>query len=128
MGIGNGERIKLEVSFSFPFKFPWSSVLPFLAAIILFMGASCAHFVWLISHQPTVLFSQNKLATSNQPTVLFSQNKLATSNQPTVLFSQNKPASAISHQPNEQTVVSLHQAVLFHSNIEKQTFAFAATC
>jgi hypothetical protein len=34
-------------------------------------------FVWLISHQPVVLFSQNKSATSNQPTVLFSQNKSA---------------------------------------------------
>jgi hypothetical protein len=47
----------------------------------------CTLFVWLISHQPTVLFSQNKSATSNQPTVL---------------FFQNKPAPAISHQPNEQ--------------------------
>jgi hypothetical protein len=44
-------------------------------------------FAWLISHQPTVLFSQNKPATSNQPTVL---------------FSQNKSTPAISHQPNEQ--------------------------
>jgi hypothetical protein len=44
-------------------------------------------FVWLISHQPTVLFSQNKPATNNQSVVL---------------FSQNKPAPAISHQPNEQ--------------------------
>jgi hypothetical protein len=44
-------------------------------------------FAWLISHQPAVLFSQNKPATSNQPAVL---------------FSQNKPAPAISHQPNEQ--------------------------
>jgi hypothetical protein len=43
-----------------------------------------ALFVWLISHQPVVLFSQNKPATSNQPAVL---------------FSQNKPAPAIS-QPN----------------------------
>jgi hypothetical protein len=43
-------------------------------------------FVWLISHQPAVLFSQNKPATSNQPTVL---------------FSQNKSAPAINHQPNE---------------------------
>jgi hypothetical protein len=33
-------------------------------------------FVWLISHQPAVLFS--------------------------VLFSQKKPTPAISHQPNEQ--------------------------
>jgi hypothetical protein len=43
-------------------------------------------FVWLISHQPTVLFSQNKPAISNQPAIL---------------FSQNKSAPAISHQPNE---------------------------
>jgi hypothetical protein len=34
-------------------------------------------FAWLISHQPTVLFSHNKPATSNQPAVLFSQNKPA---------------------------------------------------
>jgi hypothetical protein len=46
-------------------------------------------FVWLISHQPTVLFSRNKSATSNQPTAF---------------FSQNKSASATSHQPNEQAV------------------------
>jgi hypothetical protein len=46
-----------------------------------------ALFAWLISHQPTVLFSQNKSATNNQPAVL---------------FSQNKPAPVISHQPNEQ--------------------------
>jgi hypothetical protein len=39
--------------------------------------------------------------TSHQPAVLFSQNKPATNNQPTVLFSQNKPAPAISHQPTE---------------------------
>jgi hypothetical protein len=46
-----------------------------------------ALFVWLISHQPAVLFSQNKSAISNQPTVH---------------FSQNKPAPVISHQPTEQ--------------------------
>jgi hypothetical protein len=50
-------------------------------------NSSIAMFVWLISHQPAVLFSQNKPATSNQPTIL---------------FSQNKSAPAISHQPNEQ--------------------------
>jgi hypothetical protein len=44
-------------------------------------------FAWLISHQPTVLFSQNKPVTSNQSAVL---------------FSQNKPTRAISHQPTEQ--------------------------
>jgi hypothetical protein len=46
-----------------------------------------ALIAWLISHQPAVLFSHNKSATSNQPAVL---------------FSQNKPAPAISHQSNEQ--------------------------
>jgi hypothetical protein len=46
-------------------------------------------FVRLISHQPAVLFSHNKPATSNQPAVL---------------FSQNKSAPAISHQPNEQAL------------------------
>jgi hypothetical protein len=48
-----------------------------------------ALFAWLISHQPVVLFSQNKSATSNQPAVL---------------FSQNKSAPTISHQPTEQAV------------------------
>jgi hypothetical protein len=47
-------------------------------------------FVRLISHQPAVLFSQNKPATNNQPTVL---------------FSHSKSAPAISHQPNEQAVM-----------------------
>jgi hypothetical protein len=50
---------------------------------------ACALFVWLISYQPTVLFSQKKAVTSNQPAVL---------------FSQNKSASATSHQPNEHAV------------------------
>jgi hypothetical protein len=36
-----------------------------------------ALFAWLISHQPTVLFSQNKSATNNQLLVFFSQNKPA---------------------------------------------------
>jgi hypothetical protein len=48
-------------------------------------------FVWLISHQPAVLFSQNKPATNNQPTLL---------------FSQNKSAPVISQQPNEQTPIT----------------------
>jgi hypothetical protein len=42
----------------------------------------CALFVWLISHQPAVLLSQNKQTTSNQPAVFFSQNKSVTSHQP----------------------------------------------
>jgi hypothetical protein len=52
-----------------------------------------ALFAWLISHQPAVLFSQSKPATSNQPAVL---------------FSQNKPAPAISHQPNELDPAQVH--------------------
>jgi hypothetical protein len=51
------------------------------------MAMICTLFVWLINHQPAVLFSQNKPAISNQPTVL---------------FSQNKSVPDISHQPNEQ--------------------------
>jgi hypothetical protein len=46
-----------------------------------------ALFVWLISHQPAVLFSHKQPATNNQPAIL---------------FSENKSAPAISHQPNEQ--------------------------
>jgi hypothetical protein len=53
---------------------------------------STAPFAWLISHQPALLFFQNKPATFNQPTVL---------------FSQNKPASAISYQPNEPVACDL---------------------
>jgi hypothetical protein len=34
-------------------------------------------FARFISHQPAVLFSQNKPATSNQPAVLFSHSKSA---------------------------------------------------
>jgi hypothetical protein len=48
-------------------------------------------FVWFISHQPAVLFSQNKPAIRNQPAVL---------------FSQNKPAPAISNQTNEQAALA----------------------
>jgi hypothetical protein len=48
-----------------------------------------AMFVWLISHQPAVLFSHNKLATSNQPPVI---------------LSQYKSALATNHHSNEQAV------------------------
>jgi hypothetical protein len=54
--------------------------------ILLLESANHALFVWLISHQPAILLSQNKPDTNNQPTVV---------------FSQNKPASATNHQPNE---------------------------
>jgi hypothetical protein len=56
-----------------------------------------ALFAWLISHQPTVLFSQNKPATNNQSAVL---------------FSQNKPVPITSHQPNEQATGLKAEAVL----------------
>jgi hypothetical protein len=48
-----------------------------------------ALFVWLISYQPAVLFSHNKLVTSNQPAVI---------------LSQNKSAPATNHHSNEQAV------------------------
>jgi hypothetical protein len=56
------------------------------AHVLVVVSKPCL-FARLISHQPAVLFSQNKPATSNQPAVL---------------SSQNKPAPAISHQPTEQ--------------------------
>jgi hypothetical protein len=34
---------------------------------VMFRQKLNALFAWIISHQPTVLFSQNKPATSNQP-------------------------------------------------------------
>jgi hypothetical protein len=75
------------------------TVTNFVTSSQITSDSANALFAWLISHQPALLFSQNKPTTSNQPTVLFSQNKPTTSNQPTVLFSQNKPAPTISHQP-----------------------------
>jgi hypothetical protein len=53
------------------FTYIHALLLSFFASMII------ALFVWLISHQPALLFSQNKPATSNQPIVLFSQNKSA---------------------------------------------------
>jgi hypothetical protein len=41
-----------------------------------------ALFAWLISHQPAVLFSQNKSATNNQPAVLFLSAQTSISHQP----------------------------------------------
>jgi hypothetical protein len=57
---------------------------------------------------------------SHQPAVLFSQNKPATSNQPAVLFSQNKPAPAISHQPTEQAGYISCSFILISSSVEIQ--------
>jgi hypothetical protein len=69
-------------------SYAYCYIFPTLADVTaLSSPPSVALLAWLISYQPTVLFSQNKPATSNQPAVL---------------FSQNKSAPTISHQPNEQ--------------------------
>jgi hypothetical protein len=65
----------------------WKRIVPYRDEHPVICEAYSYLFAWLISHQPTVLFSQKKSAISNQPTVL---------------FSQNKSALAIRHQPNEQ--------------------------
>jgi hypothetical protein len=64
-------------------------------------ASSLIHVRWIVNWQFHALFAW---LISHQPAVVFSQNKPAINNQPTVLFSQNKPAPAISHQPNEQGV------------------------
>jgi hypothetical protein len=46
------------------------------------MNKNYSLFVRLISHQPTVFFSQNEPATSNQPAVLFLSEQISTSHQP----------------------------------------------
>jgi hypothetical protein len=51
-------------------------------------GPIIALFAWLISHEPAVLFSQNKPATSNQPAVLFSQKN---QHQPSATSQTNRP-------------------------------------
>jgi hypothetical protein len=67
----------------------WLKCTDDVARLVTSDWVAHALFAWLISHQPAVLFSQNKPAISNQPAVL---------------FSQNKPAPAISHQPTEQAI------------------------
>jgi hypothetical protein len=54
-------------------------------------------FVWLISHQPALLFPQNKSTIINQPAVLFPQNKSTIINQPAVLFLSEQTSTR--HQP-----------------------------
>jgi hypothetical protein len=63
----------------------------------LAVSVSFALFAWFISHQPAVLFSQNKPATSNQPAVLFSPCSLglsATSQQYFFLRTNQPPATS----------------------------------
>jgi hypothetical protein len=81
-----------------------------------------ALFVWLISHQSAVLFSQNKSDTSNQPTVLFSQKR------PAPAISQpNSCSLRHSLNINSRTVASSSQpnsCSLRHSlNINSRTVA-----
>jgi anion-transporting ArsA/GET3 family ATPase len=64
-------------------------------------------FAWLISHRPTILFSQNKPATSNQPVVL---------------FSQNKSAPAISHQLNEQADEYIEQSNVSTKSLQRSNY------
>jgi hypothetical protein len=54
-------------------------------------------FVWLVSHQPAVLSSQNRPATSNQPAVLFSQNKSAPATSQTNRLQVWREAGQLSH-------------------------------
>jgi hypothetical protein len=85
------DRSRVLILLPLPSATPSFLILHFssLSPPFFFLMKPTTLFAWLISHQPTVLFSQNKPATSNQPALL---------------FSQNKPASAISHQPTEQAV------------------------
>jgi hypothetical protein len=53
-----------------------------LLTTIFMMPWTYALFVWLISHQTAVLFSQNKSATGNQPTIFFLSEQISTSHQP----------------------------------------------
>jgi hypothetical protein len=63
-----------------------------------------ALFVWLISHQPAVLFSQNKPAITNQPAVHSEQ-------------------TSTGHQPNEQAVY-----VWLVLHVYKTSFFYLAVC
>jgi hypothetical protein len=72
-----------------------------------------ALFAWLISHQPAVLFSHNKPATSNQPAVL---------------FTQNKPAPAISHRPTEQAGCSKSHPVFTAHILRVMSYPTIASC
>jgi hypothetical protein len=74
-----------------------------------------ALFAWFISHQPTVLFSQNKSATSNQPAILLSQNKSAptNSNQP------NEQASRVLVTTRHDTVARGMRAEVPYHNVDK---------
>jgi hypothetical protein len=51
--------------------------LSFLPNMLCYVILIYALFVWLISHQSVILFSQNKPITNNQRVVLFFQNKSA---------------------------------------------------
>jgi hypothetical protein len=74
-------------------------MLPPLASIITGTKFAMSPHLQTTWSAPSGTGTENS---SHQPPVLFSQNKPTTNNQPAVLFSQNKSAPASSHQPNEQ--------------------------
>jgi hypothetical protein len=74
---------------------------------------SIALFAYLISHQPTVLFSQNKSTINNQPAILFSQNKPAPATSQT-----NRPTHHICMQFHE--VYEISQSPLHNLDQEAQ--------
>jgi hypothetical protein len=57
-------------------------------------------------HQPTILFSHNKPATSNQPSVLFSQNESAPATSQTNRLGTTDSPSATKSTPSEATPTS----------------------
>jgi hypothetical protein len=84
---------------------PFTEIRSSFCAELQRLGRSCQlkHVVLSIALSLVPVFVS---LTSHQPAVLFSQNKSAIGNQLTVLFFQNKSAPAISHQPKEQTALN----------------------
>jgi hypothetical protein len=81
---------------------PFSLASFYNGCMAVLCGTRCTHFLWLVHRDRLPSATLLRLFVwliSHQPTVLFSHNKSATNNQPAVLFSQNKSAPAISHQP-----------------------------
>jgi hypothetical protein len=69
-------------------------------------------FVCLISHQPAVLFSQNKSATSNQPTIFFSQNKPASATSQTDRLFESHRVYVERPTPSARRVARPRQTVI----------------
>jgi hypothetical protein len=67
---------------------------------------TCTLFVWLISHQPAVLFSQNKPVIDNQPIIL---------------SSQNKSTPVISHRPKRNMMLQASEQKATHAVTHART-------